>query len=106
MTVRSSLNTTPIQKLPENKIPLQTLINNNLWKARGLNTNNTITIKTPKGTFTLCPKTQRTIFTPPPQPINAVHLQVEASPVKRYRYSLLCSRNFQNVKLMLDFVEI
>ena len=87
MKVRSSLNTTPIQKLPENKIPLQTLINNNLWKARGLNTNNTITIKTPKGTFTLCPKTQRTIFTPPPQPINAVHLQVEASPVKRYRYS-------------------
>ena len=50
MTVRSSINPTPAlpnimqPKMPhDNKIPLQTIINNNLWKARALNDRNQIT---------------------------------------------------------------
>ena len=68
MTVRSSINPTPAlpnimqPKMPhDNKIPLQTIINNNLWKARALNDRNQITIKTPRGTFTLCAKTHKII---------------------------------------------
>ena len=88
MTVRSSINPTPAlpnimqAKMPhDNKIPLQTIINNNLWKARALNDRNQITIKTPRGTFTLCAKTHKIIQHIPP--VTTVHMHVESTSVKR-----------------------
>ena len=88
MTVRSSINPTPAlpnimqPKMPhDNKIPLQTIINNNLWKARALNDRNQITIKTPRGTFTLCAKTHKIIQHIPP--VTTVHMHVESTSFHR-----------------------
>ena len=86
MTVKPYIhNAAPsMQKISDHKIPLQTLINNNLWKSRAINSGNTLNIKTPKGTFILCPKTKKVQgFIPPAPSVSTVHMHVESTMVKR-----------------------
>ena len=90
MKVRSTTNSTT--QVPnanqERKIPLQTIINNNLWKSKQTG-GALMTIKTPKGLFIICPKSGggNNIMRPvQPSPVTTVHMQVE--PPKKIHVSL------------------
>ena len=78
MTVKSTVSPAPQPQI-NNKIPLQTLINNNLWKSNAIKNGGTLTIRTPKGLFILCPKNQTVVQKQPP-PVTTVHMQVEQPP--------------------------
>jgi hypothetical protein len=81
LTVRSTVNAPPaVHKILDNKISLQTLLNNNLWKSKFAKEGSAagLTIRTPKGTFVLCPRTQampQMVQIQPP-PVTTVHMQV------------------------------
>ena len=85
MTVKSTVSPAQPQPQINNKIPLQTLINNNLWKSKAIKDGGTLTIRTPKGLFILCPKNQTVIKQPPP--VTTVHMQVEP-PAKKIHVDL------------------
>ncbi len=94
MTVKSTVNTTPaLPPVADRKIPLQTIINNNLWKSNLAAAGGTLTIKTPKGLFILCPKNgtvpQSLMMRPvQPPPVTTVHMEVEPPPPKKIHVSL------------------
>ena len=64
MTVKSTVNT-PQPPMGVNlggvvsanrKLPLQTIINNNLWRSKAIREGKMSVIKTPQGMFIVCPR--------------------------------------------------
>ena len=84
MTVKSTTTPQPTvmpmnlgSNLANRKLPLQTIINNNLWQSRAIKEGKMSVIKTPQGMFIVCPKGGHNVVrrvTPPP--VTTVHMQV------------------------------
>ena len=96
ITVKSTVNQpNPYAKLqyPDKKIPLQTIINNNLWKnSKAVREGNTLTIRTPKGLFILCPRGGQNLLRAAPPPVTTVHMQVE-NPVEKEKIQVTLPQN-------------